>query len=156
MQHHKSSIDIHAPIEQVFAFHADTNNLVRISPPGVRMEILSVEGEKGPGQRVRLRMTKFGLLRATLLVEFVEYDAPYLLGDVQREGPFKQWVQRREFQRIEGGTRLTDSVEYQAPFGAIGRIAERFFMAGRIRSMFDYRQQRTKELIEAEHRLRAD
>jgi len=40
------SIIIAAPIDAVFHFHDDTRNLLRITPPGVKLEVLEVRGEK--------------------------------------------------------------------------------------------------------------
>jgi ligand-binding SRPBCC domain-containing protein len=33
------------------------------------------------------------------------------------EGPFRRWHHTHRFQAVDGGTRLTDRVEYQLPLG---------------------------------------
>lgn len=148
MNSYTSSVIIAAPIDAVFHFHDDTRNLLRITPPEVKLEILEIIGEKPLGRRIRLRMTQFGLLRNELVIEFMKYEPPHLLVDEQEEGPFKFWRQTRKFQKVEGGTRLTDTVEYEVPFGFMGRLADRLVIGPRVRSMFQYRQRRTKEILE--------
>ncbi len=152
MYRYERSIRIDAPIERVFAFHDDTRNLLRISPPGIRFEILEISGPPGLGKRVRLRMVQFGVLRATVAVEFVEHEPPHRLADRQTAGPFRSWLQTRIMQESGTGTLLTDLVEYEMPFGPLGRPAHALFVRGRVEAMFRYRQERTRELIEAEER----
>jgi ligand-binding SRPBCC domain-containing protein len=144
----RGSITIAAPIADVFAFHDETSNLPGITPSGIRMEILDVRGQ-GLGKQVRLRMTQFGILSNIILIEFVEYQPPNRLSDQQRKGPFKHWRQRRDFREVPGGTEMTDTVEYTLPFGWLGRLADVLVVAPRIRRMFAYRQQRTRQLIES-------
>ena len=145
---YERSIDIAASAEELFRFHEDTRNLPRITPPSVKVEVLEVRGTYRDGLSVRVRATQFGILRQEMLMEFVEYDPPRRLADQQREGPFASWLQTRIFTPIPGGTRLTDIVDYEVPFGILGRIADTLIIAPRIRSMFEYRQRRTKELVE--------
>lgn len=152
MQRYERSIVIAAPRERLFAFHEETENLLRISPPNAGMEVLAVEGASQLGRRVHLRMTQLGIFSTTMIIEFIEYDPPRRMVDVQRKGPFRSWRQERIFEEVEGGTRLTDSVIFEAPLGVLGRLAERLLIAPRIRAMFTYRQERTKELIETEER----
>jgi len=154
MQRYERSIVIAAPRERVFAFHEETANLLRISPPDLHTEILSIQGDSHLGRRVALRMTQFGFLRTTLVIEFVEYDPPRRMVDVQRKGPFRRWRQERLFEEVREGTKLTDTVAFEAPLGPVGRLAERLVIAPRIRALFAYRQERTKELIESEERTR--
>lgn len=145
---YERSIDIATSVGELFSFHEDTANLLLITPPAVKVEILEVSGAYREGRRIRLRMTQFVVLRQELVVEFIEYDPPRRLVDQQREGPFAFWRQTRIFTPIAGGSRLTDIVEYEVPFGILGRIADLLIIAPRVRSMFEYRQRRTREILE--------
>jgi len=154
--HDDLSVQIDAPVDVVFHFHDDPRNLLRITPPEVKIELLEVRGEEPEGREIRMRMTQFGVLRNELLIRFVTYDPPHLLIDEQREGPFRFWRQTRQFEEIGEATRLTDIVEYEVPFGIPGRLMDRFVIAPRIRAMFEYRQQRTRAIIEGGYRRMAD
>ncbi|MEP7220315.1 MAG: SRPBCC family protein [Bacteroidota bacterium] len=149
MHRYERSVVIAAPVETVFRFHDDTRNLSRITPPGVKVKVLGTSGPEGKGKQIRLRMTQFGFLSNELLIEFVRYDPPRFLVDEQKEGPFRFWRQTRIFEPVELGTKLTDIVEYQAPFGAFGRLAVALLIGPRVAAMFEYRQRRTKEILES-------
>ncbi len=148
MQRYERSIVIAAPIDTVFHFHDDPGNLLRITPPEVTVEIVDVQGDLPEGREIRLRMTQFGVLRNEICVRFMIYDPPTLLVDEQKEGPFRFWRQTRHFAETAEGTRLTDIIEYEVPFGLLGRFADWLVIGPRVRAMFKYRQQRTKELLE--------
>lgn len=150
MPSYRRSIEIAAPIDAVFHFHDDPRNLLRITPPQVKLELLEVRGEKPEGREIRIRMTQFGLLRNTILIRFIRYQPPHLLVDEQKNGPFRFWRQTRHFEETSSGTLLTDVVEYEVPFGFLGRLADRLVIAPRVRSMFEYRQRRIREILEGE------
>ena len=76
------SCEIDAPIAQVFAFHLDTRNAARISPPGQR--VLSVEGSfpLRLGSQVRFRVRPLPLPFAqTWLVRIARLEEPTLIVD---------------------------------------------------------------------------
>ena len=115
------SCTIDAPIAQVFAFHLDTRNAARISPPGQR--VLSVEGSfpLRLGSEVRLRARQLPLPWAqTWLVRVVQLDEPTLIVDEMLRGPFAAWRHEHRFAELPGGrTLLTDHVAYRLPGGAL-------------------------------------
>jgi ligand-binding SRPBCC domain-containing protein len=92
------SCTIGAPIVQVFAFHLDTRNAARISPPGQR--VLSVEGSfpLRLGSEVRLRARQLPLPWAqTWLVRVVQLEEPTLIVDEMLRGPFAAWRHEHRF-----------------------------------------------------------
>ena len=142
------SVEIFAPKETVFHFHDDTNNLLRITPPSIKVKILCAD-PPGEGAIVKLKVTQFGFISQIMEMEFTTYDAPNTLTDTQRQGKFKTFVQKRTFEATSrNSTILTDSVDYELPFGFLGDIANVLFVRKIISSMFTFRQQKTKELLE--------
>jgi len=82
-------------------------------------------------------------------VRITEYEPPTLMSDEQVSGPFAYWKQTRRLREVEGGTELTDIVEYRAPFGVLGRIANALVIRRQVLDMFTYRQQTTKQILES-------
>jgi ligand-binding SRPBCC domain-containing protein len=52
-------------------------------------------------------------------------------------------------QTVNGKTELTDIVEYETPFGFLGRIANTLVIRRQVEEMFSYRQAATKRLLES-------
>jgi len=61
--------------------------------------------------------------------------------DHQIKGPFSLWRHSHSFREIKKGVEMSDDVEYALPFGTLGRLANQFYTANLIRSIFAFRQQ---------------
>jgi len=144
------SIIINASVNSVFDFHTNVQNILRITPPGIKVIILRADLPQ-QGQVVILEVRQFGFFTSTMQMEFIEFERPYLLSDKQIRGPFKSLFQRRTFsETIAGETLLTDRFEYELPFGILGKAVQRLFVGKIVEKMFAFRQETTKKLIEAE------
>ena len=146
------SIAIDAPIAQVFAFHLDTRNAGRISPPGQR--VVSVEGSfpLRLHSEVRLRARQWPTpWPQTWLVRVVGFEEPTLIVDEMLRGPFAAWRHEHRFAELPGGgTRLTDHVTYALPGGRLGRVADAVAARHIMLAAFRSRQARTRALLEAD------
>jgi ligand-binding SRPBCC domain-containing protein len=148
MERIERTVQINAPIDRVFHFHDDTRNLLKITPPGIRVTI-ETQGVPGLGYEVTLKVRQFLLFVMRWHVRITAYEPPTLMVDEQVSGPFKTWKQTRLLKTTENGTALTDIVEYEVPFGPLGKIANALVIRGQIQEMFTYRQAATKRLLES-------
>lgn len=148
IQRLSQSVIINAPIESVFHFHDDTRNLLKITPPNISVTIEAL-GTPGKGSEIILRVRQFGLFTMRWHVRITQYLPPTRMTDEQISGPFSYWKQERHLSIVEGGTELTDVVEYRMPFGLLGRFADALIVRRQIQSMFDYRQNATRQLLES-------
>ena len=62
-----------------------------------------------------------------------------LFVDVQLRGPYRRWEHRHTFRAVDGGTQITDEVEYELPFGPLGDLVHRLVVRNQLRHIFDYR-----------------
>jgi ligand-binding SRPBCC domain-containing protein len=134
----------------VFAFHRDTRNAARISPPGQR--VLSVEGafplELGSEVRLRTRQWPLPWVQ-TWRVRVAQLEEPTLIVDELLRGPFAAWRHEHRFAELpDGRTQLTDHVDYRLPAAALGRIADALVVRRLLLSSFRSRQERTRALFE--------
>ena len=138
-----------APIAEVFAFHLDTRNAARISPPSQR--VVSVEGTfpLQLGSEVRLRTRQRPLPFAqTWRVRIARLEEPTLIEDEMLEGPFALWLHEHRFAELPGDrTRLTDHITYALPAGALGRLADSLLVRRLLLSTFRQRHARTQALF---------
>ena len=144
------SIEIGAPVAEVFAFHLDTRNAALISPDGTR--ILSVEGifpvvtGAVVTMRMRQRPNPFPM---TWRVRIDEVHSPDRVVDVAERSPFAQWRHEHLFTSLGAGrTRMTDRVTYRLPAGPLGRIVNRLVVRRQLSSAFEERHRRTRDLLE--------
>jgi ligand-binding SRPBCC domain-containing protein len=120
--------DIAAPIERVFDlardidFHqrsmADTNE----QAVGGRMS-----GRIGAGETVTWRARHLGRTW-TLTSRITAFDPPRRFVDEQTSGPFVWFRHEHRFETTLEGTRMIDDWEHVAPFGLLGRIADRLVL----------------------------
>ena len=143
----KRSVVINAPIEEVFHFHDNSENLLKITPPHIKVSI-EESGPAGVGHIVKLNVRQFGLFTMKWVVRFTDYTPPTYLSDEQISGPFSYWKQERLLETVEGGTELTDVVHYKPPLGFLGAIANSLFIRREVEKMFRHRQSATKTLLE--------
>ena len=86
-------------------------------------------GRIGPGETVTWRARHFGIpFRMTSLIS--DYDRPRRFVDEQVRGPFARWRHEHEFSAVDGGTLMTDRIEFAVPLGILGRAVERCVLGG--------------------------
>lgn len=129
-----------APIEKVFDFFTDVNTLVRLTPPFVRLRILSAETKIwGRGQRLEYEIRPFALpLR--WVSEITEFDPPFRFADEQVKGPYRRWRHVHHFYPLSTGTLIVDDITYEIPFGFLGRIVHRSVIRRQLDAIFAFRR----------------
>ncbi|MDI2124614.1 SRPBCC family protein [Yinghuangia seranimata] len=82
------------------------------------------EGRLALGDTVTWRARHFGVWWR-MTSEITSYDRPYAFVDEQVRGPFAHWRHEHRFETDGAGTVMTDVIDYKAPLGPLGAIAER-------------------------------
>jgi ligand-binding SRPBCC domain-containing protein len=154
------------PIDLVFAFFSNPENLPRLMPLWQKARIEEaalttpqlqagshLEGSvAGPGSRIILSFKPFPYapMRIRWEAEITEFVWNNHFCDHQLRGPFAYWHHchslRSETHTNTSGTLLRDEVEYELPLGKIGDLANPL-VTGQLRSTFAYRHKRTDELL---------
>ncbi|MFT3870822.1 MAG: TIGR01777 family oxidoreductase [Nibricoccus sp.] len=118
----RRTVSLPRPVREVFAWHERPGALERLTPPWERIEILRQNGGIRDGGRVELR-SKIGPFWTQWNVEHRGYDEGRVFYDVLRSGPFSSWEHEHRF-RADGPAdcTLTDTIDYELPFGWLGRI----------------------------------
>ncbi|GAC1446771.1 MAG: hypothetical protein NVSMB56_08620 [Pyrinomonadaceae bacterium] len=147
MQFVKESIIYTSP-ERVFAFHELPDALERLTPPWEAARVIQVAPNLHVGSRAIIETKIFGLVPARWIAEHTVYDPPHMFEDVQISGPFKSWRHRHIIKSHAQGSLLRDEIEFQPPFGFLGRLAAPFAVMPRLEKMFEYRHRVTREWCE--------
>lgn len=158
-------------IEQVFAFFANPENLPRLMPKWQKARIEEATFAPAPPRPASASTAHFPGIAAgagtTMTISFKPFPfAPFRVPwdaeiteftwndhfcDVQHRGPFAYWnhCHRLTAQPQGGrpGTNVQDHVVYALPLGPLGEIANALVMKRQFKAIFDYRHQRTAELL---------
>ena len=111
-----------APLPQVFEFFSDPNNLGRITPDAMGFRILQAPQRKlRAGDRIEYLVRVFRIpLRWTTRIE--SWNDNESFSDLQERGPYRYWLHTHSFRAVGDETEMRDRVEYELPFGFLGRI----------------------------------
>jgi ligand-binding SRPBCC domain-containing protein len=160
------------PVEVVFAFFANPENLPRLMPawqkarieeacfapppprPSAETPALRLRGlaaGQGTTMTLSFRPFPFSPFRVPWDAEIDQFVWNDHFCDTQRRGPFAFWhhchyisAQTRD---AVHGSLLRDHLDYELPLGAIGELAHRIAVRRQIRKIFEFRQKRTAELL---------
>ncbi|WP_293032747.1 SRPBCC family protein [Natronococcus sp.] len=150
---------IEAPLEDVWAFHSRVTGLEGVTPTWMGLTVESVvgpDGEPDPGvleagSRVTLSTRPFDVgprqRWTSVITERERTDGTAYFRDEMTDGPFERWVHTHAFYGDGDETLLRDRVEYELPFGPLGRAATPFSRVG-FEAMFRARHRLTKEKLE--------
>jgi len=130
---------IERDIGDVFSFFARPENLARLTPPWLRMAVLTpspIEMKAGAVIDYAVKVIGMGRHWRTLITA---YDPPYSFVDEQIAGPYRFWHHTHTFSEHAEGTRIDDEVRYILPFGILGEFAHAVFVKRQLKKIFDYR-----------------
>lgn len=130
-----------APRERVFEFFSAAENLERLTPPFLRFRIVTpLPIEMRRGQHIEYRIA-FGGVPMRWLTEITEWQPNERFVDLQLRGPYRYWHHLHEFRDVDGGTEMTDIVDYELPFGPLGALAHELAIRRTLERIFDFRTQ---------------
>ena len=139
-----SEIWLPKPLDEVFSFFSDARNLQKITPPWLDFRVTT------PGEIV---MREGALIDYKLKVrgvplrwrsEITAWEPHGRFVDSQLRGPYRSWVHEHRFEEKDGGTLVTDEVEYSV-YG--GELIRRLFVARDVEKIFGYRTEKMQELF---------
>lgn len=121
--------DLDVPPERAFALSLDIGAHERsMAATDERAVAGTVSGTIGLGESVTWRARHFGIVwRMTSQVTVLE--APHRFVDEQVRGPFARFRHEHRFEPSARGTRMVDEIEFRAPLGPLGLVAERVALA---------------------------
>lgn len=137
------------PVAEVFDFFRRPANLVRVSPPELHMTV-----EEGPellelGSQLAIKGRRWGLPQR-VVSRVTEFEPEARFVDEQAEGPFRRWKHTHRFEALpDGGTRVTDVIDFEPPGGMLGLVVTAGFIEKDLKWVFAHRQERLKELLGA-------
>ncbi len=135
------------PLEEVFDFFSQAENLTLITPPWMYFDLKTpIPIEMRSGTRIDYRISLLGVpMRWRTLIG--QWKPGSGFSDFQESGPYAWWEHRHEFHPMGGGVLMTDRVSYRLPFGWIGRVAHWLVVRRALDAIFDFRFERIQEIL---------
>jgi uncharacterized protein (TIGR01777 family) len=135
------------PIDEVFAFFGDAQNLEVLTPPHLRFKVLkSSTHPLQAGTRIDYKLQLHGIpFRWQSLIG--EWNPSTHFSDTQKRGPYKKWHHTHTFIEQDGGTLMRDHALYRLPFGVLGDTVAYFLVKKDLEKIFSYRITKVRELF---------
>ena len=158
------------PLDLVFAFFSNPENLPRLMPPWQKARIEEatyaappsrpatttafpgIVAGAGTRMTISFRPIPYLPVRLPWDAEITEFAWNDHFCDVQHRGPFAFWKHchtlKPETREGQPGTLIHDHVDYEMRAGALGELANKLFVPGQFKSIFAFRQKRTAEMLQ--------
>jgi ligand-binding SRPBCC domain-containing protein len=105
-------------------------------------------GLLGLGDEVTWEARHLGI-RQRLTVRISRFERPRVFEDVMLRGAFASLRHVHEFVPRDGGTTMIDTFTFASPFGPIGAIVDRVYLAGYMRRFLISRANELKRMAES-------
>ena len=112
-------------LDELFDFHLDIKNLKSITPLGTKVELINKDFIPHEGGILKIKTVK-NYIPSTWEVQIAKIDKPNILIDIALKSPFKYWKHSHIFTQKGNICELKDIVEYELPFGKIGKLFDFF------------------------------
>ena len=76
-----------------------------------------------------------------------EYEHGKRFADEMLRGPYKSWYHVHEFRELPEGVEIRDRVEYELPFGPLGKLAHWLMVCRQLNAIFDFREKQIARLF---------
>src|SRR5215204_2057575 len=140
------STDIVAPPDRCFDLARSVDAHVESATSTRERAVAGVTtGLLGPGDEVTWQARHFGL-NQELASRITAFDPPRCFQDSMVRGAFAHFVHDHLFAVRSGGTQMVDVIDYAAPGGPLGWLAERLFLTAYLTRFIQRRAQVLKRL----------
>ncbi len=123
----RTEVEINAPVDRVFEYYTNPDNIKESWPRDIVKESENVSGQKSEeGSQMKVEGEYMGK-SSEMILEVAEKEQNKRLVTRQTEGLFQSWESIQEFQgNGNNSTRVTHTINYELPTG--GKIAN--FLSG--------------------------
>jgi len=132
----------HLPItiEEAWDFFSNPNNLKKITPPELGLEVkMEVDNKIYDGMIIIYSVNPLPYYKTEWVTEIKHVRGPYRFVDEQVSGPYKFWHHHHSFKESDNGTLVEDLIHYSIPYGYIGKLLNKLYVVKNLNYIFEYR-----------------
>ena len=138
-------------IDRVWEFYTDIKHLKMITPSEMNLKIINATttGQKlTQGSEIWI-VGKIIFLRKSTWHSRITSLKPYEYVDEMLKGPFKKWRHLHRFHNIsQKQTEVIDIVDFELPYGSIGKLLFEGYAYNRLEKIFAHRRIATIKALE--------
>ena len=144
------SVDISAPVQNVFNYYARPEHIAKTFPEDVKMKVIPIKVTEGFGIGTVFRIEgEFGGRPLAWDMETVAYENNKLIQVSALNGPFKRNVITVGFEPITTGTKLTFEADYDIGYSLLGKAIDKLKLKKEIEMGIERSCASVKRFIEA-------
>jgi len=134
---------LNCDIETAWSFFSSPLNLSKITPKNMGFNVISNLSNKDiyEGMIIEYRVSPVLHIPLRWITKITQVEKNKNFTDFQEKGPYKYWNHFHEFVPNDKGVLMKDTVDYELPFGFLGRIAHIIFVKKKLENIFNYRYQ---------------
>ena len=146
----KYETEINAPVEKVFEYYTNPDNIKEAWPRDIVKESESLSGSKSEeGSEMKVKGQYMGK-EEEMILEVADKEQNRRLVTRQTEGPFKKWESIQEFQGNGNSTHIRHSVDYELPTtGKVANMLSGSQADNKIRKGLEQAAQTVKQKLES-------
>lgn len=140
---------LHCDIDTAWSFFSSPYNLSHITPKDMQFTVLTDLPDKNiyTGMIIDYRVTPFPGIPIRWRTRITQVDEQRSFTDLQEKGPYRLWNHFHEFIPNELGVLMKDTVDYELPWGVLGKLAHRLSVKKKLTYIFDYRYDILEQLF---------
>jgi ligand-binding SRPBCC domain-containing protein len=126
--------------QKVFDFFSRAENLEKLTPSFLEFRITTsgaIEMQVGTRIDYVIRLQGIPMKWRTRIDAF---EPNQFFTDTQLKGPYRFWQHRHDFEDCADGTKMTDTVHYELPFGLLGSLVHQIYVRRQLQVIFAYRR----------------
>ena len=147
----QTQIEINAPVNTVFEYYTNPDNIKESWPRDIVKESENVSGQKSEeGSEMKVKGEYMGK-EEEMLLEVVQKEQNKRLVTKQTEGPFQKWESTQDFQSNgDNSTKVNHTINYELPTtGKIANFLSGSQAEGKIRQGIEQAAQTVKQKLES-------
>ncbi len=139
---------VYEPLDKVFPFFSNANNLEKMTPPSFKFKVVSKTTDKiEVGTLINYKLMLDGIIPMRWQTLITEWNPPHRFADLQKKGPYKKWHHTHSFEPLGEGVLMVDQVNYSLPLGLVGWIFAGWKVRRDITKIFNFRTQVLDQLF---------
>jgi len=150
MSEFESEVLVRCPLAKVFDFFSRPENLPKLSPETMPIEVVSAPEVIAPDSSIKIKVRQWGIPQQ-IEARVVEFQPPMGFADEQVKGPFARWRHTHRFETVDAETtRVIDVILFEPPTGLLAMLLSENKILEHLEEVFEERGRMLREILEGD------